>query len=167
MENIKEMLLRSGVTEENMAVIQEKFDLEKINAIIDSAHNPKEAFEALHDLYPDFEVATMQDQMDKIQEQYEAAVKEMQENGKLELNEEELDSVVGGSWASDHWKQLTGAAVGGTIGAIIGTMGGATIGMALGPGAIVGAIVGGVGGAVFLGKIGWDAMDCAEKAKKI
>ena len=73
----------------------ERFDLKKIEEIVGSASNPRDAFEKLHAVFPELEVEKMQEHMDFIQSQIESVVKGEKTEVPLELTEQELDMVAG------------------------------------------------------------------------
>ena len=116
-EEMKQVLAKGGVAEADIEKVSDKFDAEKITEIVEAASTPKEAMEALHTFYPELEVEKMQEQMDFVQSQVEAAMKgQRQENAEpMELTEEELDNVAGGGfcdWWSRNWKTVAiGAAI--------------------------------------------------------
>ena len=166
-EKLKELMEQSGVPQAQIQEIQEKYDFDKIYEIINSSENPKEALEKVNAFYPDLEVAKMQEQMDFIQSQIEAAAHGEKTEIPIELTEDELDSVVGGSWLGD-WLQgtarvvvtavimtglcaATGAVAGGTFGGPVGAV----------IGAVVLGAVGGVGSAV-TGHNFWDPKQTKE-----
>ena len=103
-KEVKTILAKSGVTEETIEKVQGKFDFEKITEIVESANNPKEAMTNLHAFYPELEVSKLEEQMDFVQEQFEAASKENHNKKEAtELTEDELDKVAGGSAVGDFF----------------------------------------------------------------
>ena len=74
-EEMKQVLAKNGLAEKEIEKVSDKFDAEKITEIVDGASNPKEAFEALHNFYPELEVEKLQKQCDFVMEQVEAAMK--------------------------------------------------------------------------------------------
>ena len=112
---MKKLLERTGASESEIEEISQRFQVEKISEIVEAASNPVEAFTALHDFYPELEVTKLQEQMDFIQGQVEAAVKGKDKKQVMELTEEELSCVNGGglfSWVKDNWKAIAvGAAI--------------------------------------------------------
>jgi len=118
-EEMKMEFAKSGVSTADIEKISEKYDAEKITEIVDGASNPKEAFEALHNFYPELEVEALQKQCDFVKEQVEAAMNEQKQNVPMELTEDELDNVAGGgffdsvgSWFKKNWKAVAiGAAI--------------------------------------------------------
>ena len=135
-EEMKMALAKDGVAEADIEKVSEKYNAEKITEIVEAASTPKEALEALHAFYPELEVEKMQEQMDFVQSQFDAAMKgQRQENAEpMELTEEELDMVSGGGigdWFKKNWKKVAvGAAI--VVGAAL---------IATGVGAVVGAAV--------------------------
>ncbi len=127
-------MYRGGVSPEVAEAFAEKFDAEKISQIVEGAANAGEAFEKLHEAYPEFEVKDLQKQMDFIQGQFEAAYKAQKTDEAVELTEEELDHVSGGGlwdWCKSNWKTIAiGAAI--VVGAALICSGvGAGIGAAM------------------------------------
>ena len=137
-EEMKKALTKDGVAEADIEKISEKFDAEKITEIVDGASNSKEAFEALHNFYPELEVEKLQEQCDFVMEQVEAAMKDHKQNEPVELTEDELENVAGGGlfdsiggWFKDNWKTVAvGAAIAVGV-ALICTGAGALAGFAL------------------------------------
>jgi hypothetical protein len=141
---MRQTLEKSGIVTSDIDKVLGKFDAEKITELVEAASNPKEAFDSLHKFYPELEVEKLQKQMDFVQEQIEASVKANRTTKPIELNEEELDNVVGGSWFGDvcswcknNWKAI---AVGAAI--VVGTALVCT-----GVGAVIGAAVANAGAA--------------------
>ena len=185
-EEMKMALAKGGVAEADIEKVSDKFDAEKITEIVEAASTPKEALEALHAFYPELEVEKMQEQMDFVQSQFDAAAKGEKSGETVELTEKELDMVSGGGlgdWFKKNWKKVAigaaivvgaalictgvGAGIGSTIVAgtvnIVHTTATAIITefgvdvMATGIGAAIGAGVGAaVGGAVVGGLAGTD-----------
>ena len=184
-EEMKMEFAKSGVAEADIEKISEKYDAEKITELVEAASTPKEALEALHAFYPELEVEKMQEQMDFVQSQFDAAAKGEKSGETVELTEEELDMVSGGGlgdWFKKNWKKVAigaaivvgaalictgvGAAVGTCItsSALTAVATGATSFMyvevvttAAATGALIGAGVGtAVGGAVVGGLAGTD-----------
>ena len=185
-EEMKMALTKDGLTAADIEKVSEKFDAEKITEIVEAASTPKEALEALHAFYPELEVEKMQEQMDFVQSQFDAAAKGEKSGETVELTEKELDMVSGGGlgdWFKKNWKKVAigaaivvgaalictgvGAGIGSTIVAgtvnIVHTTATAIITefgvdvMATGIGAAIGAGVGAaVGGAVVGGLAGTD-----------
>ena len=114
-EEMKMALAKGGVSTADIEKVSDKFDAEKITEIVEAASTPKEALEALNAFYPELEVEKMQEQMDFVQSQFEAAVKGEKSSEAVELTEEELDNVAGGGfcdWWSRNWKTVAiGAAI--------------------------------------------------------
>ena len=185
-EEMKMALAKDGLIAADIEKVSEKFDAEKITEIVEAASTPKEALEALHAFYPELEVEKMQEQMDFVQSQFDAAAKGEKSGETVELTEKELDMVSGGGlgdWFKKNWKKVAigaaivvgaalictgvGAGIGSTIVAgtvnIVHTTATAIITefgvdvMATGIGAAIGAGVGAaVGGAVVGGLAGTD-----------
>ena len=185
-EEMKMALTKDGLTAADIEKVSDKFDAEKITEIVEAASTPKEALEALHAFYPELEVEKMQEQMDFVQSQFDAAAKGEKSGETVELTEKELDMVSGGGlgdWFKKNWKKVAigaaivvgaalictgvGAGIGSTIVAgtvnIVHTTATAIITefgvdvMATGIGAAIGAGVGAaVGGAVVGGLAGTD-----------
>jgi len=113
---MKKILEDSGFNSETATEVAENYDIEKISEIVEKSHNPDEAFKALHDFYPEFDVAALKDEMNFVQEQMEASLKEENNGQPVALKEEELEMVSGGgfgSWLENHWKSVViGLAVG-------------------------------------------------------
>lgn len=140
---MKAVLKNAGVAVEDIAKIQENYDVERISMIVEAASNPKSAFNAIHAFYPELEVEKLQEQMDFVQEQLQADSKE---NQKDNIKNELYDIFVCGFFDSiknffqNNWKAVVlgaaivvGAALIGTgLGAIIGVTAGAVIGAAVG-----------------------------------
>ncbi|WP_296321871.1 hypothetical protein [Treponema sp. UBA3813] len=114
-EEMKMALAKGGVSTADIEKVSDKFDAEKITEIVETASTPKEALEALNAFYPELEIEKMQEQMDFVQSQFEAAVKGEKSGEAVELTEEELDNVAGGGfcdWWSRNWKTVAiGAAI--------------------------------------------------------
>ena len=114
-EEMKKALAKNGVAEAEIEKVSDKFDAEKITELVEAASTPKEALEALHAFYPELEVEKMQEQMDFVQSQFEAAAKGEKSSESIELTEEELDMVSGGGfgdWFKRNWKKVAiGAAI--------------------------------------------------------
>ena len=165
-EEMKMLLKKNGVSDENIEKTSAKYDAEKITEIVESASNQKEAIMAIHKLYPELEVSRLEESMTFMQDQLESAVKEQYEQGKIELSSEELENVAGGgffdavgSFFKNHWKAiLIGAAIvvgvalaAGTLGAGVGFLGGLAV-FAEGSTSIMGMALGTLGlGATALG----------------
>ena len=137
-EEMKMALAKNGLAEKEIEKVSDKFDAEKITEIVDGASNPKEAFEALHNFYPELEVEKLQKQCDFVMEQVEAAMKDHKQNEPVELTEDELENVAGGGlfdsiggWFKDNWKKVAvGAAIAVGV-ALVCTGAGALAGFAL------------------------------------
>jgi len=133
-EEMKMALAKDGLIAAEIEKVSDKFDAEKITELVEAASTPKEALEALHAFYPELEVEKMQEQMDFVQSQFEAAAKGEKSSEAVELTEEELDMVSGGGlgdWFKKNWKKVAvGAAI--VVGAAL---------IATGVGAVVGAAV--------------------------
>ena len=133
-EEMKKALEKGGVTAADIEKVSEKFDAEKITEIVEAASTPKEALEALHAFYPELEVEKMQEQMDFVQSQFDAAAKGEKNGETVELTEKELDMVSGGGigdWFKKNWKKVAvGAAIAVGV-ALICTGAGALAGFAL------------------------------------
>ena len=118
-EEMKMALTKDGLTAAEIEKVSDKFDAEKITEIVEAASTPKEALEALHAFYPELEVEKMQEQMDFVQSQFDAAAKGEKSGETVELTEDELDNVAGGgffdsvgSWFKNNWKKVAiGAAI--------------------------------------------------------
>ena len=109
---------------------------------MEAASTPKEALEALHAFYPELEVEKMQEQMDFVQSQFDAAAKGEKSGETVELTEKELDMVSGGGlgdWFKKNWKKVAvGAAI--VVGtALVCTGVGAAIGVAINSASIAAA----------------------------
>jgi hypothetical protein len=157
-EEMKTIYANAGVAEADIEKIQEKYDFDKINEIIETAHNPKEALERINAFYPELEVSQMQEQMDFIHSQIEAASHGEKTEVSIELTEDELDNVVGGWWGGT-WRKVALTAVTVVVCAAVGVIAGGLIGCAAGPaGAIAGAIIGGGAAGYFGGKWAWDLL---------
>ena len=133
-EEMKMTLAKDGLTAAEIEKVSDKFDAEKITELVEAASTPKEALEALHAFYPELEVEKMQEQMDFVQSQFEAAAKGEKSSEAVELTEEELDMVSGGGigdWFKKNWKKVAvGAAI--VVGAVLICTGvGAVAGAAL------------------------------------
>jgi len=133
-EEMKKALAKGGVTAADIEKVSGKFDAEKITELVEAASTPKEALEALHAFYPELEVEALQEQMDFVQSQFDAAAKGEKSSESIELTEEELDMVSGGGigdWFKKNWKKVAiGAAI--VVGAaLIGTGVGAVVGAAV------------------------------------
>lgn len=140
---MKAVLKNAGVAVEDIAKIQENYDVERISMIVEAASNPKSAFNAIHAFYPELEVEKLQEQMDFVQEQLQSDEKE---NQKEDIKKELYNIFVCGFFDSiknffqSNWKAVAvgaaivvGAALIGTgVGAIIGAAAGAVIGAAVG-----------------------------------
>ena len=55
-EEMKQALAKGGIATADIEKISDKYDAEKITEIVEGANNPKEAFEAIHNFYPDLEM---------------------------------------------------------------------------------------------------------------
>ncbi len=161
---LKTILETKGFSTTDLEKIDTCCDAEKITEVVESSNSPKEAFEKIHELYPEIEVAEMEKELDFIQDQLEASWKKAKSEGELELSENELDMVAGGgffSWMEDNWKNLVLAAgislvCAGTL-ASFGLLAGTAVAIGIGASAsmgtagIVGASIGaviGLGGGV-------------------
>ena len=138
-EEMKKALAQGGVAEAEIEKVSEKFDAEKITEIVEEASNPREAFENLHAFYPELEVEKLEEQMNFVQDQLEAATKGQTEKEPVELTENELEMVSGGGigdWFKSNWKKVAiGAAI--VVGAaLICTGVGAAIGAAVASSAV-------------------------------
>jgi hypothetical protein len=163
-EEMKTIYANAGLAEADIKKIDVKYDFGKVTEIIEAAHNPKEAFESIHAFYPELDVEKMQEQMDFIQDQINAAFNGEKTEVPLELTEKELDMVTGGgsigAWLGQNWRRVTAAAVAGVIAGAACAVGGGYIGSVFGPaGIVVGAVVGGVIGAGMGGFYGWKVTD--------
>ena len=141
-EEMKKALAKGGVAEADIEKVSDKFDAEKITEIVEAANTPKEALEALHAFYPELEVEKMQEQMDFVQSQFDAAAKGEKSGETVELTEKELDMVSGGGlgdWFKKNWKKVAiGAAI--VVGtALVCTGVGAAIGVAINSASIAAA----------------------------
>ena len=114
-EEMKMALAKDGLIAAEIEKVSEKFDAEKITELVEAASTPKEALEALHAFYPELEVEKMQEQMDFVQSQFDAAAKGEKSGETVELTEKELDMVSGGGigdWFKKNWKKVAvGAAI--------------------------------------------------------
>ena len=141
-EEMKMALAKGGVAEADIEKVSDKFDAEKITELVEAASTPKEALEALHAFYPELEVEKMQEQMDFVQSQFDAAAKGEKSGETVELTEKELDMVSGGGigdWFKKNWKKVAiGAAI--VVGtALVCTGVGAAIGVAINSASIAAA----------------------------
>ncbi|MBQ9622641.1 MAG: hypothetical protein IJR39_04815 [Treponema sp.] len=154
------MFVRFKTAASDIEKVSEKFDAEKITEIVEAASTPKEAMEAIHAFYPELEVEKMQEQMDFVQSQFEAAAKGEKSSETVELTEKELDMVSGGGlgdWFKKNWKTVAvvaaitvGAALTcGVMGAALGSMVGTMAAIKIGAG--IGAAVGGATTGTLLG----------------
>ena len=132
---IKETFGKMGVSSEDTAKFLAKFDAEKITEIVEAADTQDEAFEKLHEYYPELEVEKLKHQVNFMREQVETAAKEQNKQEPIALSEAELENVAGGgfwgdvgNWFKSNWKAIAvGAAI--VVGAaLIGTGIGAAIG---------------------------------------
>ena len=135
-------LAKDGLTAADIEKVSEKYNAEKITEIVEAASTPKEALEALHAFYPELEVEKMQEQMDFVQSQFDAAAKGEKSGETVELTEKELDMVSGGGlgdWFKKNWKKVAvGAAI--VVGtALVCTGVGAAIGVAINSASIAAA----------------------------
>ena len=141
-EEMKKALAKDGLTAAEIEKVSEKYDAEKISEIVEAANTPKEAMEALHAFYPELEVEKMQEQMDFVQSQFDAAANGEKSGETVELTEKELDMVSGGGigdWFKKNWKKVAiGAAI--VVGtALVCTGVGAAIGVAINSASIAAA----------------------------
>ncbi|MBR4598648.1 MAG: hypothetical protein IKO39_01185 [Treponema sp.] len=141
-EEMKMALAKDGLTAADIEKVSEKYNAEKITEIVEAASTPKEALEALHAFYPELEVEKMQEQMDFVQSQFDAAAKGEKSGETVELTEKELDMVSGGGlgdWFKKNWKKVAvGAAI--VVGtALVCTGVGAAIGVAINSASIAAA----------------------------
>lgn len=125
---MKTLLAQNGVAEKDVEKVAERFNAEKITEIVEAADTIEEAFENIHAFYPALEVAKLQEQMDFVQEQIEAAVNGTNTKTPLELTENELEMVNGGglfnsigNWCKKNWKALAITAA--VVGAVVLTAG--------------------------------------------
>ena len=114
-EEMKMALAKDGLIAAEIEKVSEKFDAEKITELVEAASTPKEALEALHAFYPELEVEKMQEQMDFVQSQFDAAAKGEKSGETVELTEEELDMVSGGGLGDQFKKNWKKVAVGAAI----------------------------------------------------
>lgn len=108
-KEIMAILKKNGVSEAEIKKVTEKFDAEKITEIVESSSTPKEAFKNLHSFYQEIETQKLQDQMDFVQGQIEAATNGHNNCKTIELTENELSMVSGGglgSWFKNNWKKI-------------------------------------------------------------
>ena len=149
-EELRVTLENNGFSAENIEKIQNKYDVEKITEIVDGCSSPKEAFEALHNEYPELAVEEMKKRCDFTMEQIAAAMKEKKPEGLVELTMDELENVAGGGvfdaigdFFKNNWKKiLIGTAI--VVGAA--ALGAVTFGAGMaGFGALMAAIEGGIG----------------------
>ena len=118
-EEMKRALANGGVSTADIEKVSDRFDAEKLTELVETANTPEEAFAALHAVYPELEVESLQKQCDFVKEQVEAALNEQKHNEPMELTEDELDNVAGGgffdsvgSWFKNNWKAVAvGAAI--------------------------------------------------------
>ena len=141
-EEMKMALAKDGLTAADIEKVSEKYNAEKITEIVEAASTPKEALEALHAFYPELEVEKIQEQMDFVQSQFDAAAKGEKSGETVELTEKELDMVSGGGigdWFKKNWKKVAvGAAI--VVGtALVCTGVGAAIGVAINSASIAAA----------------------------
>ena len=137
-EEMKRALEKGGVAEADIEKVSDRFDADKITELVEAANTPEEAFAALHAVYPELEVESLQKQCDFVKEQVEAALNEQKQSEPMELTEDELDNVAGGGffdsvggWFKKNWKAVAiGAAI--VVGAAL---------ICTGVGAGIGAIV--------------------------
>lgn len=183
---VRKILEKNGLSAQEIKLLQDKFDFEKINDTVKKASNPSEAFEALHKLYPELKVEKLKNQSNFMMSQISAAVDEVKQKGPMELSQEELENVAGGgifsdigNWFSNHWKEiLVGAAIivaGAAVTSLTLGAGGALISGVLSvvmgtdtflAGAAFGASVGAAAGAIF-GAGGGLLADVAGGAKSL
>ncbi len=141
-EEMRTVLAQSGFAVAEIDKIQEKFDADKITEIVEGAANPKEAFESIHAFYPEIEVSKLEEQMNFVQDQLEAAFKAQDKHETVELTENELELVSGGgffSWIKDNWKKVV-------VGAAVVVVAAAATAVTLG---VAGAACGAVGAVIF------------------
>ena len=68
-EEIKEVLVSSGVSAAEIEKIQGKFNLEKITEIVEAASSPDEAFSSLHKFYPELEIEKLHEECNFVVDQ--------------------------------------------------------------------------------------------------
>lgn len=148
-EELKITLEENGFSAENIEKIQNKYDVEKITEIVDGCSSPKEAFEAIHNAYPDIAVEELKKTCDFTMEQIAAAMKEKKPEGLVELTMDELENVAGGGvfdaigdFFKNNWKKiLIGAAI--VVG--VAALGAVTFGVGMaGMGALMAVVEGGM-----------------------
>lgn len=163
-EEMKTILRKNNVSQADIEKISAKYDAEKITELVESASTQEEALKLVHDLYPELEIAKLEETMGFFREQLEIALNDQER--KIELSLEELEKVAGGGFFDDagaffknNWKALligTAIVVGvaltaATLGAGAGFLGGLAI-FAEGSASIMGMAVSTLGfGATVLG----------------
>ena len=130
---MKEALEKAGVKAADVSKVASKFDAEKITKAVESAATPDEAIKAVASLYPEINAKELKKQYDFYAEQLKDGIPDsVKAKAPMELSEDELENVAGGSavgdWFAKNWKVLVvGLAVG--IAASIGlSFAGAAIG---------------------------------------
>lgn len=102
-----------AITKEDVKKASEKYDVSKFAEIINQSSSPEEAFKAIHDLYPEFEIDLMKRQCECVIDELKESIMENNHASAKELSQEDLESIVGGSIFSDigkffkdHWKSI-------------------------------------------------------------
>ncbi len=135
---LRKCLNDAGMKDEMVNRLEDRFDVEEISRLVDEANTQDQAFEAIHRLYPELKVEALKKQCDFYREEFEKTFKEDRGQNKVELSDDELANIAGGSffssignWFQDNWKAVAiGAAV--VVGvALICTGVGAAIGSAI------------------------------------
>ncbi len=168
---MKTILEKNGLSAADVEKISGKYDAEKITELVESSACPREAFEKIHQFYPEVEVAELEKQMDFVQSQLEAAWNTENKEEVQELSENELDMVAGGgffSWISDNWQKVAVGVTTGILCAATCGVGGMLLGAGLAcafvgtsaaitAGGIIGGCVGAGVGFFGGGYVGYDA----------
>ncbi len=115
---VRARLEKMDVNDKAIQKFDEKYDVEEISRLVEQASDPKEAMEAIHNLYPELQVEELNKRCGFIAQQLKAG-NDPENNEIQELSEEELSNVAGGGlfdWydnLSHEWQCLVvGAAVG-------------------------------------------------------
>ncbi len=123
-----------GASEQVIADFEKQFSVEEIQEIVASCDNVDEACEKLCKKYPVLQYDELKKQIDALASQAQGAESDSASEEMVDLNEDDLEAVAGGSIGSWFKKNWAGLVVGGVLtAALCAIPGGAMIGLTVGP----------------------------------
>ena len=119
-KTLRAALENEGVEKSSIEAFESKFDIEEMQRIVSSCETPEEYFEKLSEKYPTLKNDDLKESFDKFLKQSEENADNSESEEEIELDEDDLEAVAGGSVGSWFKKNWRGLAVGAACLAIPG-----------------------------------------------